>query len=475
MEESWHAARLIPTSGINGADEQERRGTSALMAVLGSVKEFGRTITTRLGAPVGVIETYIEVPFDLDGQRRYPDGLIRVTRGSKVWTCLVEVKTGKNDLAAPQLEAYLDIAREEGFQAVLTISNQIPVAVGSHPCPVDKRKLRRVDLKHLSWSQIHTEAIVEKANRAVSDPDQAWILSELIRYLEHPKSGAVDFDDMGPHWVSVRDSVRNQTIRGSDQGVSDVCAKFEQLVRFCGMQLGRQLGTDVQPALSRKEINEPALRLAALAEQLCGAGLLTGALKVPNTVGVLNLAVDLRAATVTASVDVDAPREGRPSTRVNWLLRQLRDSPDQVRIDTFVLNGRGSNRSELLSTARTEPGLLIDSSGRDLRLFRVALTRPMGSKRGQGKGAFVSSVTDLVDVYEAVVGRLKPWSAPPPKLRHPDEETEPEVAPELVSTALSSQDETEPTAEADTETPAFLDGHHSYNRVAGSEGLLDQV
>lgn len=27
-EEAWHEARLIPTSGINGADEQERRATN---------------------------------------------------------------------------------------------------------------------------------------------------------------------------------------------------------------------------------------------------------------------------------------------------------------------------------------------------------------------------------------------------------------------------------------------------------------
>ena len=33
-EESWHAARLIPTSGISGAEEQERRATSALLAVM---------------------------------------------------------------------------------------------------------------------------------------------------------------------------------------------------------------------------------------------------------------------------------------------------------------------------------------------------------------------------------------------------------------------------------------------------------
>jgi hypothetical protein len=52
-EEKWHQARLIPTSGISGAEEQERRGTSALLAVLTSVREFGRAITGPLGAPTG--------------------------------------------------------------------------------------------------------------------------------------------------------------------------------------------------------------------------------------------------------------------------------------------------------------------------------------------------------------------------------------------------------------------------------------
>ncbi len=43
--DTWQEARLIPTSGINGGEEQERRATSALLAVMGSVKEFGRALT----------------------------------------------------------------------------------------------------------------------------------------------------------------------------------------------------------------------------------------------------------------------------------------------------------------------------------------------------------------------------------------------------------------------------------------------
>lgn len=62
-EDGWRQARLIPTSGISGSDEAERRATSALLAVMGSVREFGHAIVRGLGAPAGQLGTFIEVPF----------------------------------------------------------------------------------------------------------------------------------------------------------------------------------------------------------------------------------------------------------------------------------------------------------------------------------------------------------------------------------------------------------------------------
>src|SRR3954464_8761573 len=97
-EDTWLAARLIPTSGISGAEEQERRATSALLAVMSAVREFGRALTQQFGAPAGSVETFIEVPFKLGDGKYFPDGLIRVTRGQRQWTALVEVKTGSNEL-----------------------------------------------------------------------------------------------------------------------------------------------------------------------------------------------------------------------------------------------------------------------------------------------------------------------------------------------------------------------------------------
>ena len=250
-EEGWEPARLIPVSGINGADEQERRGVSALLAVLGrSRSSAGRSRCrwARLLAPSSLSSRCHSAL----GDRQFrPDGVIRVSRGKQTWTALVEVKTGRNDLQPAQLEAYLDVAREQGFDTVLTISNQLVTMPGEHPTAVDKKKLRKVSLQHLSWSQIHTEAVIERVNRSVQDPDQAWILAELIRYLEHPRSGAVDFEDMGGSWVAVRNAVTTRTLRANDKSAAEVVSRYGQLISFAGMRLSRSLGVEVRPALSK--------------------------------------------------------------------------------------------------------------------------------------------------------------------------------------------------------------------------------
>lgn len=458
-EEMWHEARLIPTSGINGAEEQERRATSALLAVMSAVREFGKALTKPLGAPAGAVEAYIEVPFELGDKRLFPDGLIRISRGQKAWTALVEVKTGTNQLAADQIENYLDIAREQGFDAVLTISNEIPAISGQHPTKVDKRKLNRVALHHLSWTQVLAEAVMQREFRGVADPDQAWILGELIRYLEHPRSGALEFGDMGDVWVTVRNAVSTGTLRQADKGVSEVVARFDALLRFASLGLGRQLGAEAATVISRRELADPSLRTQALIAALCERGDLSGAIRIPDTIGNLDVTADLRANQITCSVDVDAPREGRPTTRINWLLRQLRTAPDNTRIEVFTAYSRGAGAAELLRDVRSDPAKLLADPAKEPRAFRVALTTPMGGKRGRGRGAFIDSMLQAIDdFYASVMQHLKAWSAAPPKLRQAEAEevaTEQRTAPALVSTALSSQDGSSPEEpQGDAPVPA---------------------
>lgn len=414
----WQQARLIPTSGINGAEEQERRAASAFLAVLPAVREFGRTLLNSVGAPAGSLESFVEVPLKLGEKTWRPDGLLRVTRGSKTWVALIEVKTGKDLLSSEQVEAYLDIARQEKFDALITISNEIPSSPGVHPTTVDKRKLRSVALHHWSWAYLVSTAVTQKEHRGVSDPDQAWILGELIRYLEHPKSGALSFDDMGASWVTVREQVANSTLRAGDKEIPAVTGRFDALLTYAALRLGRRLGSDVNVQLTRKELADPSIRHAALKASLVGNGTVSGAIKVPGTIGEIVVLADLRANKVTAHVDVDAPKTGRPATRINWLVRQVKDAPGDLRLEAFAQGQRGSGAAELLSVVREQPEKLIADPAKELRAFRVAVTVPMGTKRGRGRGSFIDSVLEAIDrLYEHVVQNVKPWAAPPPKIR----------------------------------------------------------
>jgi hypothetical protein len=417
-EDGWQPARLIPISGITGADEQERRGSSAFLAVLSSVKEFGKAITGPLGAPVGLMQTFIEVPFSLGEREVRPDGLIRITRGRQTWTALVEVKTGRNDLQSAQIEAYLDVAREHHFDVLLTISNQLVTVPGEHPTSVDKKKLRKVSLRHLSWSQIHTEAVIERVNRSVADPDQAWILDELIRYLEHQRSGAVDFDDMGPSWVSVRNATANRTLRTNDPAAAEVVGRFGQLVAFAGMRLSRSLGVDVRSALTRAEMSDLGILTQKGVTRLVESGILHGALRVPNAVAPIEVTADLRSGLITCSVTIDAPALARSTTRVTWLTRQLPKAPDALLLVAWSAFARSPGPAHPLTTVRENPSVLIEDPKKELRSFAISLTAVAGTKRGQGRGSFVGSVLALVDnFYEDVVQHIKPWSPPAPSVR----------------------------------------------------------
>jgi hypothetical protein len=232
--------------------------------------------------------------------------------------------------------------------------------------------------------------------------------------------------------------------------VPEVAGRFDALLRYAGLRLGRRLGTEVTSALTRRDLSDPAQRTQALVNDLTANGAMSGGIRIPGAVGTLHVTADLRAGQVISHVDVEAPREGRPTTRVNWLVRQLKDTPDSIRVEAFTTHARGAGAAELLRTVRADPTVLIKDPTKELRRFRIAQSTPAGTKRGTGRGAFIDSVLNSVDTfYEQVIQNLKPWLPAPPRMRPADnvQPVEP-VTPSLVSTALSSQDG------ADTPPPA---------------------
>jgi hypothetical protein len=457
VDEQWPVARLIPISAASGVEAQERRAASALLAVVAAVPEFGRALLKPMGAPAGKIESFIEIPFKVDGRTIRPDGIIAVSRGQKRWGAIVETKVGGTALEPGQIEGYLDLARDLGFDAVLSISNHYVTSSSRYPIEVDKRKLRRVALHHWSWVSVLTEAVVQKEHRGVSDPDQAYILNELIRYLSDPRSGAVTFDSMGPQWTRVRDGARERTLRKGDEGVEGVATRWDDLVRYVGLELTKDLGRDVKQILDSSEAT-PTARLAALKQSLANAGRLYAELHIPDVAGPLRVAADLRSRQILVSTRIDAPREGTSRGRVSWLLRQLQTAPGNLKVEARAARATGTLAASV-QEVREDPSLLYPTTGKEIRQFLLTVTHNMGLKGRAGRGSFINTVVESTKgFYGDVLQNLKAWKPSPPKLKKPTEEKEeaaserplPKPVEEAIETAGAEMTRVEPQVEPES-------------------------
>ena len=394
-----------------------------------AVPEFGHALLKELGAPrSSVIETFAEVRLkDRDGKTVIPDGAVVCERAGRRWTALIEVKTAKAQLKAEQVSVYLDVARDNGFDGVLTISNQITASSSDSPVAVDGRKLKRTSLWHFSWWRVITEAIVQSRYRGVSDPDQAWLLGELIAYFDSEASGTGGFQDMGDRWVPVRKAAHDGTLRAGDSDAQVVAERWEEFAQYLCLGLSQDLGRSVGLPRPRKQTR--AGRLDGLAKMLATEGRLEATLRVPDAVGDICVCCDLRARQTLTSVTIKAPAEGRAKARINWLLRQLREAPDDLRIEAAYPNARETTGA-LLGQVREDVNCLLYPADlkREPRSFTVTLSRPMGTKRGKAEGSFVRETRiQTFSFYRDLIQNLKAWQARAPKLREesaPDSESD---------------------------------------------------
>jgi hypothetical protein len=352
-----------------------------------------------------------------------PDGAIVCRRGGKTWTCLVEVKTGANRLRDDQVIGYLDVARANGFDGVLTISTQITSAVDESPVAVHRGKLRSVCLWHLSWWRVLTEAVVQQRYHGISDPDQEWVLRELIHYLTDEASGAFGFGDMGESWVPVRNAAHDGTLRQTDPAARDVAERWEQFTHYLALSFSQELGATVTVERRRKD-RDPVTRIESISRSLASDGYMRSVLRIPDAIGPVEVRADLRSRQTVIGVSIDAPTEGQLRARFRWLLRQLGDAPDDLLIEASFPNARVTTAAAL-GALRAEPKLLDypPDPKRPPRTFVVSRARTMGHKKGRAEGSFVRETSaQAVAFYHDIVQNLKAWQAKAPRLREPEPE-----------------------------------------------------
>lgn len=406
--DSWTQARLFPVSALKSDRDREMRATSVLLSVMAQVPEFGRRLTAAFGAPAGRMETFTEVTLPHGDTPRRPDGVIRVERAGKLWTALVETKTNGNDLKPDQVQAYMDIAARRGYEAVITLSND--VALEGSPLvdvKIDGRRKHKVALRHLSWAEVTYQAQMLIRHEGVADKAHAWLLQELLYYLQHDNSGCHGFQNMGSAWVPVRNGINDETLSQGDPRALNVVESWEQLIRQICLSLGGELGQKVLPVQRAKRGMDPKARRGRLADQLCLDGRLPAELRIEGAPGTLAVSADLRTSKLRTSVEIPAPEQGYPLTWAKRLIRRLAEAPADLHIETLVEGETGGPRGTL-ERLRPEPAdMLPKNNATQITGFRLSLFKGMGSSRGNAESGFIRSVDDAVHrFYNTVVVHL---------------------------------------------------------------------
>lgn len=432
---SGERARLFP---ILSQSSVEGRTLSIFLATLVRVRPFAERLLGQLGRRIGTwttIDAFTEVRFEnLDtGSHDRPDGILIVDTGRTRWTALVEAKVRKSEIEVDQLARYLKVAKANKFDAVITLSNQFSLAPHHHPVAVNLPK--QVELFHISWMRVLTEAYL-LLNEGVEDVDQRYILNEFKRFISHESAGVESFTQMPPVWS---DLVKTIQVGGSVlvKPGKEVVQAWHQECQDLSLIFSRQIDAGVTQRLTRAQIADPRVRIDKDFEKLRDNHVLSVELEVPDASDSVKVQADLERRTISVWMGLGAPGDKKGNlARLNWLLRQLpKENCEGVYIRAQWPATSPWTQIEL-SEARKDPSPLFADKGKMVLLgFEVVRITDLGQRFAQ-RQTIIKEIEEAVpDFWECVGQNLRAWVKPAPKVQGARSE------PNAVSpTAISDSD-----------------------------------
>ncbi|WP_029042005.1 hypothetical protein [Cucumibacter marinus] len=429
MLERGETARLFP---VLADTSREMRMASIFLALLTQVRPLAKAMLGSVGQNAGKraqIATFTEVVFKQRGSiKERPDGLLVISNGKSSWSALIEAKIGKAQIDAGQVERYLELAKLNGIDAVITISNEFVRTAEQSPVEVPKSLLRRCNLYHWSWVSILTQSEIMAHQERIEDNEQKYLLSEFIRLLRHSGTGVERFTQMNKDWSDLVRAVAHQgNLKKTSPEVEEgVAAWFEEERDLC-LQLARHVGREIETVVERKFKDDPSARLRNGASRLVEDFVLESVLRIPDGAADLEIIADIARRSVSVGMRLKAPTD-RKSTkaRVNWLLRMLKDDDPRLVVRAHW-PGRTSPTQEFLNVLRDRPDALqVDNSQAAPHSFEVLMIETLG-KRFSGRRTFIEDLECVVpDFYDMAGQHLRAWQASPPRpLKSSRDEAEP--------------------------------------------------
>lgn len=417
-------ARLIP---VVADTSREQRTVAVFLAALRGVFEFRQAMLASLGIRAGnraALEAWTEIVLQNDETKSdRPDGLVLLGTGKKHWSALIEAKIGTAELGEEQIKHYLQQAKRNKIDAVITITNQFVALPSHHPVKVPKTLLKGVALFHWSWMYVVTQATLLLESGAVASPDQRFILEEVLRYLSHDSSGISRFDSMNREWKDVVAKVKSGAVLSkTSEEVENTVSSWHQEQRDLCLVISRKLGRQVSLKMPKAHRMDPLLRLKDDCELLSREKVLTCVLEVPDAASDLTVIADLTKRTILCSMRLIAPQDRkRCSARVSWLARQLlKAEPESMYVKASRPGRAEETQAPLAKVLSDSSSLDSNSSAVVPSAFEVFYIADLGA-RFSGNKIFIEELEKAVPhFYEQVGQRLRAWVAAPPKLQERD-------------------------------------------------------
>jgi hypothetical protein len=419
---------------ISSDREAEMRATSAFLSIVKAVAEFGRTIVKAAKGPAGVIACYTEVELDdsTKTKKSRPDGVIYVTRGKKEWKALVEVKVGTNGLNQEQFDRYHNLAREYGFDALITISNQAALLNGFPPLKVDLRRAKSIPVLHFSWERLLSEAQLLSWQSGVSDEDQQYMLDEWIRYVNDSGARIVVAPKVGGYWKDLLSAAASDQLSANRIGLEEFVNTWCGFLRIQAFRLRALLGERVEVRYRADEKKKPELYIKRLVSEATTSNKIFSLLNISHTAGDLELMLDLRSRRIFFEVDVTPPSDKTTRGQIGWIVNQLKrvESAPQEQSLIVVWKKRGvMSKAPIAGIAENRDALLLDMEKNlipkeiDIRMFKIQWETKIPRKNAD---LFTAIGGNLEKFYSDVVENLSAYVPPAPKLSRKEG---PEITP----------------------------------------------
>lgn len=418
---SGERSRLIP---VVADMSREERAISPVLAAFTIVPSLAHSMLQEVGGPTNQrarVRAFSQVVFKGPDSKLRPDGLLEVDSGRKTWRAIIEAKIGGAELSAEQIEGYLELARQMKIDALITISNQFATLPTHHPISVNKQRLKHVQLFHFSWQAILTKARLISDYKSIDDPEQAFILRELIRYIGHDSSGVLGMTRLGKEWKQVCTKIQTGTPIGkADNDSAAIVSQWHQLTRSLALELSTAIGKIAEIRLPRAHAKDPIQRLAQECSQFASLPVLRVDLDIPNAAAPLIMEADFLRRSLRFSIRLNTPQDKtRPTAAVNWATRQLASHPGSM--DSLIRAhwpGRTADTVAPLVDAIAEPKLVAPDDRKVLPTgFEIQRVVDLAG-RFKGSSTFVEDARrELPRFYKDIVQNIANWIPKAPKYK----------------------------------------------------------